>query len=125
MTIPQHCVDDTASVMRAIERHLDDAVVLYGQLFGELVKAQTEGQLHPMAMHDELFARMPALGASLIASRGDAAEVHKGMNRTANKLGLAKSDLSPPEDKTWPPPGSAPPVFARARQSAAAAADGG
>ena len=59
-----------------------------------------------MMMHGEVFARMPSLGSSLMSSRGDAVELHKGMNRIANKLGLAKSAvLGPPEEKTWPPPG--------------------
>lgn len=105
MSIPQHCVDDTAAVMRRIEGCLDEAVVLTGQLFSELVKAQTEGNLHPMFMHSEIFARLPALTQSLFSTRGDAVEVHKGMNRIARQLGLQASALfGPPEGKEWPWP---------------------
>ena len=110
MSIPQHCVDDTADVIRALERSVDDALEHYGRLFPELVKAQTQGNLHPMFMHAEIFARLPALGASLMSARGDAVELHKGMTRTAHKLGLEMTVMiSPPESKTWPP--APPPYF--------------
>ena len=122
MSIPQHCVDDTADVIRALERTVDDALQLYGRLYAELIKAQNEGKLHPMLMHREIFARMPAVGASLMAARGDAVELHKGMNRIASTLGLTKSDASPPEEKTWPPPGWGFPL-AIADADAPAAAD--
>ena len=105
MSIPQHCVDDTAAVMGRIETCIDEALILNGQLSTELVKAQTEGRLHPMFMHSEIFARLPELMSTLIACRGAAVEIHKGMNRIADKLQLQKSALfGPPEDKDWPTP---------------------
>lgn len=107
MTIPQHCVDDTADVMNRIEALLDEALVLSGRLFGELVKAQNEGRLHPMVMHADIFSRLPALTSSLTATRGAAVDLHKGMNATAKKLGLERSPYAGPPWEKWPATGSA------------------
>lgn len=101
MTIPQHCVDDTANVMNSIEALLDEALVLSGQLAGELVKSQNEGRLHPMVMHQEIFSKLPNLIGSLTSSRGAAVDLHKGMNVIAKKLNLSRSDYAagPPWEK--------------------------
>ena len=103
MTIPQHCVDDTANVMNRIEALLDETLVLSSQLAQELVKSQNEGCLHPMVMHRDIFSKLPKLIGSLTSSRGAAVDIHQGMNVIAKKLNLNRSVYAagPPWEK-WP-----------------------
>lgn len=79
-----------------LEKDLDQALCSYAELLSAIVQARREAGISAVVGHDQVFGRVPALGASIIAARGSAVDLHHGLEAVQRKLRIT---MSPPEEK--------------------------
>lgn len=80
----------------ALERDLDVALCAYAELLSSIVEARREIGVSAVVGHDQVFGRVPALGASIIAARGGAVDLHNGLEAVQRKLNIR---MGPPQEK--------------------------
>ena len=80
----------------ALERDLDAALCSYGELLTAIVAARHEAGISAVVGHDQVFGRVPAVGASIIEARGGAVDLHHGLEAVQRKLGIV---MGAPEEK--------------------------
>lgn len=80
----------------ALERDLDVALCSYAELLTAIVEARRAAGVSAVVGHDQVFGRVPAVGASIIAARGGAVELHHGLEAVQRKLGIV---MGAPEEK--------------------------
>ena len=79
-----------------LERDLDAALCSYAELLTTIVEARREIGVSAVVGHDQVFGRVPAVGASIIAARGGAVDLHHGLEAVQRKLGIV---MGVPEEK--------------------------
>ena len=79
-----------------LEKDLDQALCSYAELLSAIVQARREAGISAVVGHDQVFGRVPALGASIIAARGGAVDLHHGLEAVQRKLGIV---MGAPEEK--------------------------
>ena len=99
----------------ALERNLDVALCSYAELLTAIVEARHDAGISAVVGHDQVFGRVPAVGASIIAARGGAVDLHHGLEVVQRKLGIV---MGPPEDKGTDDAVMSPRAFRSEREAA-------
>lgn len=97
--VSQDRIDATAAKLWRLEATLDQALILQAELTAELAAGRMEAGLAASVGHRQIFAELPAIGASIVAARGGAVDLHAGLSAFGRRYRLTTGSVPPKKEE--------------------------